>query len=493
MLNNSSKKFYITTTLPYVNSDPHVGFAMEIIRADAIARHKRRMGYDVFFNTGTDEHGAKIYENALKEGVDVKEYVDGYAAKFRELTTLLGVSDIHFIRTTDDVHLCAAQEMWKRCYDNGYIYKKTYKAKYCVGCELNKTDSELVDGKCPFHLNRDIELIDEENYFFKFSEFQKPLLDLYEKYPDFVIPDFRFNEIRSFVARGLEDFSISRLKEKMPWGVALPAGACDVGDEEKHVMYVWFDALTSYISTLGWGTDAKNFSYWEDGTPVQYCGKDNLRQQSAMWQAMLMAAKLPHTRHIVIDGFIISGGQKMSKSLGNVISPFDIIEQFTGVTDYAEEVLRFVLLHDISSFEDGDITLESVKESYQANLANGIGNLTSRIMKMATTHLDNGVRPEPHPFPKEYVDALDSYDIKKAIEYAMKEVASLDGYIQSTEPFKVIKVDVEKGKMLIEEMSGRLYTIARLLSPFLPKTSDAIKGHIMNHTMPEKPLFNRLP
>jgi methionyl-tRNA synthetase len=480
-----NKPFYITTTLPYVNSDPHVGFAMEIVRADVIARYKRLFGYDVFFNTGTDEHGAKIYENAVNARISPQEYVDGYAGKFKELVTALNISDVHFIRTTDEKHLAAAQEMWKRCKAAGDIYKKLYKVKYCVGCELEKTDSDLVDNKCPLHPTREIEIREEENYFFKFSHYQEKLLAYYEAHPDFVIPDFRYNEIKAFVSRGLEDFSISRLKSKMPWGVSVP------GDDE-HVMYVWFDALTSYISTLGWGGDEKDFSFWKEGSPVQYCGKDNLRQQSAMWQAMLMSAGLTNSSHIIIDGFITSGGAKMSKSVGNVISPFDVINAFKEVTDYPEDVLRFVLLHDISSFEDGDITMESIKESYQAHLANGIGNLTSRIMKMATTHVPEGIRPEPFDFPSDYVHAIESFDIRKAIECVMKEMNMLDEYIQHTEPFKVIKVDVEKGRELIEEMRTRLYNLARLLQVFMPKTSDAIKSHVKNNTMPEKPLFNRL-
>ena len=479
------KKFYITTTLPYVNSDPHIGFAMEIIRADAIVRYKRLMGYEVFFNTGTDEHGAKIYENAVKQDMDVQAYVDGYAEKFKELTKILNIKDVHFIRTTDEKHLLAAKEMWKRCNDNGYIYKKTYQTKYCVGCELNKTESELEHGKCPIHPNREIELIDEENYFFKFSEFHKPLLEFYETNPTFVIPDFRFNEIKNFVKSGLEDFSISRLKEKMPWGVPVPG-------DDAHVMYVWFDALTSYISTLGFGTDEKDFDFWNNGEPVQYCGKDNLRQQSAIWQAMLMAAGLPNSKHIIIDGFITGAdGQKMSKSLGNVISPTEVLAMFRSVTDYPEEVLRFAVLHDISSFEDGGMSLETIKVSYQANLQNGIGNLTNRIMKMATTHLQGGVRPEQVTFPIEFIAAIESYDLKKALDFVMKEVNSLDGYIQETEPFKVIKVDIEKGTLLIDEMRIRLYNIARLLQPFLPKTSDTIKNCVQNHIMPETPLFNR--
>ncbi len=487
MSSSQGQKFYITTTLPYVNAEPHIGHAMEFVRADVIARHKKLLGYDVFFNTGTDEHGTKILEGALKEGLDVQVYVDRNAARFKELFPKLGIADdIHFIRTTDERHVRAAQEMWKRCNDNGYIYKKEYEAKYCVGCELYKTDSELVNGRCEIHPNREIEIIKEENYFFAFSKLEKKLLELYEKNPTLVVPPFRFNEIKSFVTRGLEDFSISRLKEKMSWGVPVPG-------DDAHVMYVWFDALTSYISTLGWPDESLDFSFWEHGTPVQYCGKDNLRQQSAIWQAMLLAADVPSTANIIINGFIISGGQKMSKSIGNVINPFDVIEMFKGITDFPEDVLRFVLLHEIPSFEDGDITLESIKVAYSAHLANGIGNLTSRIMKMATTNLTEGIRPEPQAFPDEYTQALANFDSKKALEFVMKEVGSLDGYIQSTEPFKVIKVDQEKGKALIEDMRARLYNIARLLQPFLPKTSDRIKSCIQSHTMPEKPLFNRLP
>lgn len=483
-----NKPFYITTTLPYVNSDPHVGFAMEIVRADVIARYKRLLGYDVFFNTGTDEHGAKIYENAVKQGVDVQKYVDGYAEKFKDLIVKLNISDINFIRTTDERHIKAAQEMWKRCNDNGYIYKKAYQTKYCVGCELNKTDSELIDGKCSIHPNREIELIDEENYFFKFSEFQKPLLDFYSANPDFVIPDFRFNEIKSFVERGLEDFSISRLKEKMPWGVAVP------GDDE-HVMYVWFDALTSYISTLNWPDEGNFEKYWKEGTPVQYCGKDNLRQQSAMWQAMLMASGLPNSSHIVINGFITSGGQKMSKSLGNVINPFDILDMLKDVTDYPDDVLRFVLLHSISSFEDGDMTIESIKESYQANLANGIGNLTNRIMKMVSTHnvtlSDKDKELIVHS--DQITDhLLERFDISKRIGEILEIMSALDEDIQKSEPFKKIKVNEEEAKQDLHRMLYQLFSIGLLLEPFLPKTSAKILECIRENKMPEKPLFNRL-
>lgn len=347
-----SKTFYITTTLPYVNSDPHVGFAMEIIRADAIARAKKLQGFEVFFNTGTDEHGQKLLNDATSAGEDVQKYVDKYAEKFRGLKTALGISDdVHFIRTTDEHHIKSAQEFWKICDKNGYIYKKKYNTKYCIGCELEKTDSELVDGKCPVHPNKEIEVREEENYFFKFSEFQDKLLKLYEENPTLVIPDFRFNEIKSFVKNGLQDFSISRLKSKMSWGVEVPGQEAYL-PAGRQVMYVWFDALINYISTLGWPEDMENFNkFWVDGTPVQYCGKDNLRQQSAMWQAMLMAVELPPTKNIVINGFVSGeGGVKMSKSLGNVINPYDV------VNEYGTDALRYFVLREISSFEDSPFT-----------------------------------------------------------------------------------------------------------------------------------------
>ena len=246
-------KISFTTTLPYVNSDPHIGFALEIIQADIVARWYRQHGYEVFFNTGTDEHGIKIFRKAQEEGKEVQAYVDEYAAKFDNLKAALNLSYNSFIRTTDPKHIAAAQEFWKRCEANGDIYKKQYQIKYCSGCELEKTDSELVDDKCPLHPNLEIEMINEENYFFKFSKYQGPLLQLYKEQKSFVVPEHRLNEIRSFVERGLTDFSISRLKEKMAWGVPVP------GDETQ-VMYVWFDALVNYISCHGW--PAEKFSEW---------------------------------------------------------------------------------------------------------------------------------------------------------------------------------------------------------------------------------------
>ena len=483
------KPFYITTTLPYVNAEPHLGHALEFVRADVIARYKIALGYDVFFNTGSDENGKKILEGAEKEGISTQEYVDRNAARFRELYSKLGISEsINFIRTTDQKHIKAAQEMWRRCDAHGYIYKKEYEAKYCVGCELYKTDSELVDGRCEVHPNRDIEILKEDNYFFAFSKLQEKLLSLYENNPNLVIPDFRFNEIKAFVSRGLEDFSISRLKSKMSWGVPVP-------NDDEHVMYVWFDALTSYISTLGWPdyNSLGNFEkYWIQGEKrevVQYCGKDNLRQQSAIWQAMLLASGIPNTTNIIINGFIQSGGQKMSKSVGNVINPFDVIETFKEFTDYPEDVLRFVLLHDISSFEDGDITMESIQESYQAHLANGIGNLTSRVMKMATS---NSITLDIYEEETLKNDEIERFDINNAIRGLMIEAKAIDETIAVEEPFKVIKTDKEKGVEQIKTCLKLLSVFAKNLQPFLPRTSEKILECIRENKMPEKPLFNRL-
>ncbi len=479
-----SKNFYITTTLPYVNADPHVGFALEIVQADALARWHALLGDTVFFNTGTDEHGVKIYRKAAEQGKDTQEYTDEYAEKFRALKEKLNLfADIHFIRTTDDHHKAAAQEFWRRCLSAGDIYKKNYQVKYCVGCELEKTDSELVEGKCPLHPTTEIELIDEENYFFKFSKYQKPLLELYEKNPTFVLPASRMNEIRAFVERGLEDFSVSRLKSKMPWGVPVP-------DDETQVMYVWFDALANYISTLGWPEDEKKFvAFWgteENPNALQIAGKDNLRQQSAMWQAMLMSANLPSSKQILIHGFITSGGQKMSKSLGNVVNPVSIIDE------YGTDALRFFLLRHIPTFEDGDFTMEQFARAYNADLANGLGNLVSRIMKMAATNLPGPVDISvSKTFTIEFTELLESYEIKHALDFVWAEIEDIDGEIARTEPFKLVKSDPEKGKEIIGTLVVRLYGVARLLAPFLPTTSEVIIDLVEKHKTPTTPIFPR--
>lgn len=478
------KNFYITTTLPYVNAEPHVGFAMEFVRADAIARYKKILGFDVFFNTGTDEHGQKLFTAAQKEGIPVQEYVDGYANKFRGLTELLGIMpEVHFIRTTDEKHIKAAQEFWKRCNNNGYIYKKNYEAKYCVGCESQKTDSELVDGRCSIHPQLDIQTIEEENYFFKYSEFGQKLLDFYQKNPEFIVPDFRFNEVRAFVENGLEDFPISRLKEKMSWGIPVP------GDDEQ-VMYVWFDALTNYISTLGWPDESSNFEkYWVNGTPTQYCGKDNTRFQGAMWQAMLMSVNIQPSNKIIVNGFITGeGGIKMSKSIGNVINPYDI------VNEYGTDALRCFLLSEASAFEDSPFTLARFKDFYNAKLANGIGNLTNRIMKMAETNLETFPQIPQMQLTEDWapvLTAMDGFNIPEAMQVVFAHVTELDELIQKKEPFKLVKTNKDEAMQIINELVIKLHNIGTMLTPVLPTTSKKILDTIASGKMPAEPLFLR--
>ncbi|MAZ56226.1 methionine--tRNA ligase [bacterium] len=469
---------YITTTLPYVNAKPHIGFAAEITRADTFARYQKLMGKVVFFNTGTDEHGQKIYDNAVEAGQTPQEYVDKFAAEFKGLIPALGISeDIHFIRTTDAHHKEAAQEMWRRCNNNGDIYKATQTIRYCVGCELEKTDSELEEGKCPLHPNKDLEVREEENYFFRFSKYQEPLLELYREKSNFVIPAFRQKEIQLFVEDGLQDFSVSRLKSKMPWGVPVP-------NDDDHVMFVWFDALTNYISTTGW-PEEENFGGWWPG--IQFAGKDNLRQQTAIWQAMLMSANLPTSQTVMIGGFINSGGQKMSKSLGNVIDPFEVKER------YGLEAMRYFLLRHVHPFEDTDVTWEKMDEWYTANLVNGLGNLTARIMKMAETHLDKPIeKPGRIEFPTEYTNALDEFNFQGACDHIWRRVGELDEKITTTEPFKLVKEDPEKAKEIIKELAEELYFTARLLYPIMPQTNKVIKEAVLENKKPAN-LFNRLP
>ena len=471
-----NEPFYLTTTLPYVNAKPHIGFALEIIQADAIVRYQRMLGKDVFYNTGTDEHGQKIYTKAQEAGIDTQTYVDGFAKDFKELVPLLNLDNPTFIRTTDAKHKAAAQEMWKRCEANGDIYKKVYQVKYCVGCELEKTDSELVDDKCPIHPSYEIELIDEENYFFRFSNYGDKLLALYDTYPDFVLPAHRQSEIRAFVERGLQDFSISRLKEKMPWGVPVP------GDDTQ-VMYVWFDALTNYISTLDWPQESETFEkYWgttDEPKAVQVAGKDNLRQQSAMWQAMLMSAKLPTSRQIFIHGFITSDGKKMSKSIGNVIDPYTEVEK------YGADPLRYFLLGALPSDEDGDYTHERFEEFYTAHLVNGVGNLTSRVLTMLEKYSDGKVPKAETAYAYEslqnkvmdswqyYNASLSFYDFNKAISLVNDLINELDRIITLEKPWQKVKDGVEI-TVLLYELSEVLRHIALMLLPIIPTSAEKI-------------------
>jgi len=459
------KPYYITTTLPYVNAKPHIGFALEIVQADILARHKRNEGREVFFNTGTDEHGLKIYQKAQEEKMETQAYTDKYAATFDNLKKALNLSYDNFIRTTDESHKKAAQEFWRRCGKNGDIYKKNYKLKYCVGCELEKTDSELEKGRCSIHPNLEVEVIEEENYFFKFSKYQEKLLALYNDKPEFVIPQFRLNEVKRFIENGLEDFSISRLKEKMPWGVSVP------GDETQ-VMYVWFDALINYISALGWPDEDGLFKTFWPG--VQVAGKDNVRQQSAMWQAMLMSAGLAPSKQIFIHGFITSGGQKMSKSLGNVIDPFEIVEK------YGTDAVRYFLARHIHPFEDSDVTTERFKEAYNADLANGIGNFIARITTLGEKagtipeqKVELGIQKIVKEIKSEVFGKLCEYKFNEALESIQRLISYGDRYINDHKVWAIKDENAKKTK--IYQVATLARESAQLFEVFIPETAEKIR------------------
>jgi len=463
-------RFYLTTTLPYVNAEPHIGFALEIIQADALVRYLRGRGDEVFFNTGTDEHGLKIYRKALEQEKDPQAYCDEYAARYRDLARLLHLDQPTFIRTTDSKHIAAAQEFWQRCAANGDIYKKNYQIKYCVGCELEKTDSELADGKCPIHPTTAIELIDEENYFFRFSRYQKQLLNYYKRHPDFVVPKNRLKEITEFVKRGLEDFSISRLKVKMPWGVPVP------GDPEQ-VMYVWFDALINYISTLGWPKNNKRFAaFWgtkKKPNAIQVAGKDNLRQQTAMWQAMLLSAGLPLSKQIFIHGFITTDGQKMSKSLGNVADPYELVGK------YGVDAVRYYLLGALPAYEDGDFSVPRFEEYYNAHLANGVGNLVSRVLTMLEKYSGGKMPPQSKDvfatpaFWRAYDAAFAAYRFDEVAGLTQGLVTRLDALINKEKPWEKAKVGKDISALLYQLAEG-LRHIALALLPITPASAKKI-------------------
>jgi len=457
-----NNKFYITTTLPYVNAEPHIGFAMEIIQADVVARYHLMKGNEVFFNTGTDEHGQKIYLKALEAKQDPKDYCDFYATKFDDLKVALNLSYNNFIRTTDPHHIEAAQEFWKRCADNGDIYRANYKTKYCIGCELEKQDSELIDGRCPLHPSRELEIREEENYFFKFSSYQDKLLKLYDDNPDFVVPSSRQKEIYNFVKEGLQDFSISRLAEKMPWGIPVP-------NDDKHVMYVWFDALINYVSCLGWPKDEKKFEeFWgvnESPNAIQVAGKDNLRQQSAMWQAMLFSAGLPNSKQVFIHGFINMGGQKVSKSSGiKLPSPIELVEK------YSTDALRYYVLREIPSYEDGDFSEERFEERYNSDLANSLGNLVSRVTNIAEK---SEITFQDQSLMIDIGDEIKEYKFDRALEKIWEKIYEANKYVDDEKPWS-IKDDPEKLSTVINNPLNQIKAIGEALVPFMPETAEKI-------------------
>ncbi len=467
--------FYITTTAPYVNAQPHIGFALEVIAADVIARFRRMLGDDTVFGTGTDEHGVNIYRKALEEGVSPQAYVDANAQTFKQLKAALNLSFTHFQRTTNPKHLEAAQAFWHVCDAKGDIYKQQYKVKYCAGCELEKTDSELVDGHCPLHPTKELESLEEENYFFRFSRYQEKLLSLYQQQPDFVLPESKLSEITAFVKQGIKDFSISRLKEKMPWGVPVPG-------DEKHVMYVWFDALVFYISTLGWPTSTTEFEHYWPG--VQIAGKDNLRQQAAMWQAMLLSAGLPTSKQILINGFISVAGQKMSKTLGNVIAPEEMIKR------YGIDATRYLLMRLGPIGEDMDVSWEKFDATYTADLSNGLGNTVSRVAALCAKSGFTFAYDESPGFRSQFKEPMNRYKLVSALESVWASLSFIDAKINESQPWKL---EGAHKRIILQELIAHLRQVAHELQPFMPQTSEAITALFSKPNISTiSPLFPRL-
>ena len=486
---------YLTTTLPYVNADPHIGFGLEMVQADALARYYRLMGHEVFFTTGTDEHGQKIAQKADDSGQDRQEYVDHFAAQFSTLKSALNLSYDNFIRTTSEEHKKAAQHIWKLCEAKGDIYKKKYKGLYCVGDEMYMKESELVDGKCPNHPNMELQEIEEENYFFKLSNYQN-YLEEYLEQEGVIEPEWRRQEALNFVKGGLEDFSISREVSRMDWGIPVP------GDDEQ-VIYVWFDALTNYISTLGWPSKLSQSKdgetkedkpaedlfdkFWTNGEVLQLAGKDQIRFQSIMWQAMLKSAEVKATDKVVYHGFITSGGQKMSKSLGNVIAPSELVAK------YGTDATRYILLRHVHPFDDSDLTWEKMDEYYTANLVNGLGNLTARIMKMAETNLDSHVTIDhiEATHSDDLQKLFDTFQFQQVFDEIFHIIGNMDEMITVEEPFRMVKTDKPAAQKIITALVHNLAEVAYAIHPFMPNTSEIILQSIIENKKPEN-LFERL-
>lgn len=480
------ERFFISTSIPYVNAAPHVGFAMEAVQADVLARFKRTQGNKVFFLSGTDENALKNVLKAEEVGEQVESFVERHAILFKGLLDDLSISYDDFIRTSsEERHTHGAQKLWQTLNPKDVI-KKTYTGFYCVGCEEFKTEKDLVNGECPEHPGKTLEEVSEENYFFKLEHYQKEILDLLESGKLKITPESRKNEVLAFVREGLHDLSISRSVDRARgWGVKVP------GDENQ-VMYVWIDALSNYINALGYAEGNDTYKeFWEgDGAKVHAIGKGITRFHAVYWPALLLSAGLPLPTELFVHGYITSQGQKMSKSLGNVIDPKEYI------TEYGKDAFRYFIAREVSTFEDSDFTKERFHDAYNGNLVNGLGNQVSRVMKLAEEHLSAPVvlTEEEKMLQKPFIDFLEAGHIDKATHLIWEHIGKADEYITNTMPFKKVKSESqeerEEGKKIIEKLVRHIGMIAAHLEPIMPETSSAILRAIAENKKPEN-LFPR--
>ncbi|MBU1019017.1 MAG: methionine--tRNA ligase [Patescibacteria group bacterium] len=462
-----SNKFYVTTAIAYVNAPPHIGFAMEILEADALARYHRMIGDEVWFLTGTDEHGSKIKRTAEEQGLSPQELSDKNAAKYEELTKVLNLSNDDFIRTTDKGrHYPGARKLWRELVAAGDIYKSKYEGHYCVGCEAFVTEKDLVDGKCPDH-QKEPELITEENYFFKLSKYSDQIAEKIESGELKVLPESRKNEMLSLCKDGLQDVSFSRPVKTLEWGVPVP-------DDDDQVMYVWCDALANYITALGYCDGHEKFDkFWP--ADVHVIGKGILRFHAGIWIGMLLSAGLELPRSICVHGYITSEGQKMSKSLGNVVDPFAVVEE-EGL-----DPVRYYLLREIPTTTDGDFSKERFKILYESELANNFGNLFSRVLTMTERNLGGKV---PQVVGDEvlmkavkdgwikYDEHFENFDLKKAAQEAVRLGEIANQYIDEKRPWELVKHDRKGFAAVLYNLLEVLRHTACMLYPFIPETAD---------------------
>ena len=470
-----SNKAYITTAIPYVNGAPHVGHALDYCLADVYARYLRLQGREVRLQAGVDEHGNKIYQKALDIGMPVNEYVDNNAKKFRDFIEKLDVSYTDFIRTTDEKHMRMCQEIWRRLVP--HIYKAEYEGWYCDGCERFITQKEYDDnsGVCPDH-QKEYKKISEENYYLRISDFKDKICKAIESDELLILPEFRKKEVLKLLEES-PDVSISRSVEQLSWGIPVP-------DDESQVMYVWIDALSNYITVLGY-PEEKIDTWWP--AEAQFVGKDILRFHAIIWPAMLIGLGLPLPKTIISHGFVLVDGQKMSKTIGNVVDPIDVLNK------HGVDAFRYYFLRHIDTFSDSDFTWEKFEAAYNNELANDLGNLVQRLATLANkNHIIVDNQSLEYEFDNEYIGYMDKFEFSKAFDYVWGKVQELNKRIDDEKPWVLAKNgETEKTqKCLLGLVSGLLNT-SYMLSPFIPGTAAKIYEIFAGEEIapPKIPLF----